>query len=148
MYILIAELTSNLHKFQRREYYRFNCLVDVETRLLSDDETKSVEGGKPEIDYAAPMIDGVIVDISGGGARFLTTAPLIEGRKIILKFKLSIMDVDRPFLLLANILYSKKIENRPGHFENRVKYEYISNSTREEIIRYIFDEERKNRKMR
>jgi c-di-GMP-binding flagellar brake protein YcgR len=58
------------------------------------------------------------------------------------------MDVDRPFLLLANILYSKKIENRPGHFENRVKYEYISNSTREEIIRYIFDEERKNRKIR
>lgn len=148
MFILIAELTSNLHKFQRREYYRFNCLVDVEARLLREDEFKSIEEGKPDVDYAAPMIDGVIVDISGGGARFLTTTPLVEGKEVILKFKLSIMDVDRPFLLLANILYSKKIENRPGHFENRVKYEYISNSTREEIIRYIFDEERKNRKIR
>jgi c-di-GMP-binding flagellar brake protein YcgR len=148
MYIIIGELTSNLHKFQRREYYRFNCIVDVEARLLSDEEADSIDEGNPNVDYTLPMVDAVIVDISGGGARFLSTTPFVEGKEVILKFKLSILDVDRPFLLTANILYSKKIENRPGYFENRVKFEYISNTTREEIIRYIFDEERKNRKTR
>jgi c-di-GMP-binding flagellar brake protein YcgR len=56
------------------------------------------------------------------------------------------MDIDKPFDIMAKVIYSKKIENRPGYFENRVKFEYITKTTREEIIKYIFDEERKNRK--
>lgn len=44
------------------------------------------------------------------------------------------------------MIYSGGIENREGEYENRVKFEYIDTMTREEIIRYIFDEERKNRK--
>jgi c-di-GMP-binding flagellar brake protein YcgR len=78
MYIFIAELTSNLHKFQRREYYRFNCIVDIEIRELSDEEAQSIEKGKSGIDYSLPMVDAVIVDISGGGARFLSTTQFNE----------------------------------------------------------------------
>jgi c-di-GMP-binding flagellar brake protein YcgR len=147
MYILVTELTSNLHKFQRREYYRFNCVVDVKVRELDEEELENMRKGfSKRVDLDKPMVAGTIVDISGGGARFVTRELLVEGKDILMNFNLSIMDFDRPFSLSAKLIYSKKIENRPGFIENRVKFEYINNATREEIIRYIFDEERKNRK--
>ena len=44
------------------------------------------------------------------------------------------------------MILSKEIEKRQNEYENRVKFIYIDNTTREEIIKYIFDEDRKNRK--
>ena len=49
-------------------------------------------------------------------------------------------------MLAAKIIYSNEIENRENEYENRVKFEFIDTTTREELIKYIFDEERKNRK--
>jgi c-di-GMP-binding flagellar brake protein YcgR len=146
LYILVTELTSNLHRFQRREYYRFNCVVDMRSRELSSEEMDLIIQGLSDKVEDAPMVRGVIVDISGGGARFVSMHRYGEGKCVLMKFNLSIMGVDRPFTLTARLLYSKKIENKPGYFENRVKFENISNTTREDIIRYIFDEERKTRK--
>jgi c-di-GMP-binding flagellar brake protein YcgR len=146
LYILVTELTSNLHKFQRREYYRFNCIVDMKARKLIEQELATIESGIIERVDGLPMSNGIIVDISGGGARFVSTEEFEEGCDIYMDFSLSIMDIDKPFDIMAKVIYSKKIENRPGYFENRVKFEYITKTTREEIIKYIFDEERKNRK--
>jgi c-di-GMP-binding flagellar brake protein YcgR len=146
IYILVAELTSNLHKFQRREYYRFNCLVDMKARTLCEEEITNIRNGFPRRVMDAPMNKAIIVDISGGGARFVSDTEYEENSDLLMDFSLSIMGVDRPFELVAKLLYSKKIENRPGYFENRVKFVYINSATREEIIKYIFDEERKNRK--
>jgi c-di-GMP-binding flagellar brake protein YcgR len=146
LYILVTELTSNLHKFQRREYYRFNCVVEVKARALDEEELENMRKGFSKRVPDKPMVEGNIVDISGGGARFVTREPLVEGTDILMNFNLSIMNFDRPFSLCAKLIYSRKIENRPGFIENRAKFEYINNGTREEIIRYIFDEERKNRK--
>jgi c-di-GMP-binding flagellar brake protein YcgR len=146
IYILVTELTSNLHKFQRREYYRFNCIVDMQARTLNEEELDNIRKGFFRRVMDAPMEKGIIVDISGGGARFVSETQYQEDEDLMMRFKLSIMGMDRPFELVAKVLYSKAMENRPGSFENRVKFEYISSSTREEIIKYIFDEERKNRK--
>ena len=44
------------------------------------------------------------------------------------------------------VLQSKASEVRDGEFEHRVKFVVIDSVQREEIIRYIFDEERKNRR--
>ncbi len=37
----------------------------------------------------------------------------------------------------------KEVENRPGTFEHRVQYINMDTEEREEIIKYIFDEERR-----
>ena len=34
VYILVLELISNLRRFQRREYYRFSCALEMESRDL------------------------------------------------------------------------------------------------------------------
>ena len=63
-----------------------------------------------------------------------------------MKFKLTVLEREKLFLLAAKIIYSNEIENRENEYENRVKFEFIDTTTREELIKYIFDEERKNRK--
>ena len=92
------------------------------------------------------MSRGVIVDISGGGLRFVSRSPYREGSILYLKYKLNIADKDRDFTMAAKVLSSAEIPNRASEYQNRVKFMYMDTTTREEIIKYIFNEERKNRK--
>lgn len=145
-YILLAEMLTNLHKYQRREYYRFNCIIEMEERELSKEEIKAFSGEADTVIEEKEMQRGVIVDISGGGLRFVSRRLYNCNDIILLSFKLPIGNNEKPFTLAAQVILSKEIENRRDEYENRVKFVYINNQTREEIIKYIFDEERKNRK--
>jgi len=40
----------------------------------------------------------------------------------------------------------QELESRPGLFEHRIQYVYIEETSREDIIHFIFEEERKIRK--
>lgn len=146
IYVMIAEMISNLHKYQRREYYRFNCVIDMTAREMTRQEADAFARGSTCLISESDMIRGVIVDISGGGTRFVSRQKFNEDSLILMSFNLPIMESDRPFLLAAKVIYSGVIENRTNEYENRVKFEFIDTATREEIIKYIFDEERKNRK--
>ena len=145
-YIILAEMLTNLHKYQRREYYRFNCIIEMEARELSKEEIEAFKEADGAVIEEREMNRGVIVDISGGGLRFVSRRLYECGSIILLSFKLPIADCEKSFTLAAQVILSKEIENRRDEYENRVKFVYINNQTREEIIKYIFDEERKNRK--
>ena len=43
MYILVIDLTSELQKLQRREYYRFSCALELKSRLCSKEEQEAFE---------------------------------------------------------------------------------------------------------
>lgn len=146
IYILVVEMISNLHKYQRREYYRFNCVIEMKAREMTRQESEAFAKGLTYLISEKDMIRGVIVDISGGGTRFVSRQKFHEDSILLMAFKLPIMENERSFLLAAKVIYSGEIENRTNEFENRVKFEFIDTTTREEIIKYIFDEERKNRK--
>ncbi len=145
-YIILAEMLTNLHKYQRREYYRFNCIIEMEARELSKEEIEAFKEADDAVIEEKEMNRGVIVDISGGGLRFVSRRLYECGNIILLSFKLPIANCEKSFTLAAQVILSKEIENRRDEYENRVKFVYINNQTREEIIKYIFDEERKNRK--
>ena len=145
-YIVVAEMLTNLHKLQRREYYRFNCIIDMNVRVLTDQEVDSLAKGLILPVSEKMMMRGVIVDISGGGLRFVSREFHQQGSIIMMKFLLPIQEVEKPFLVAAKVIYSGPIEKRETEYENRVKFEFISSATREEIIKYIFNAERKNRK--
>lgn len=146
VYVMIAEMISNLHKYQRREYYRFNCVVEMKAREMTRQELDAFAKGITQLISEEDMVRGVIVDISGGGTRFVSRQKFNENSIVLMSFSLPIMERERSFLLAAKVIYSGVIENRANEYENRVKFEFIDTTTREEIIKYIFDEERKNRK--
>lgn len=145
VYILAVELTSNLRKHQRREYYRFSCALEMKSRELSEEEIKVVDTVDEYLIPGLPLKQSVIVDISGGGLRFLSNQEYAAESLIYINYRLVIKDKVKDYNVVGKVLASRPSENRKGVFEHRVQYLNMGTDDREEIIRYIFEEERKHR---
>ena len=87
-----------------------------------------------------------LVDISGGGLRFVGDYPYEPNSLIYCQYSLDMGEKKKDYSLMAKILVSIEVENKPGSYEHRAQYINIDTSEREEIIRFIFEEERKRRK--
>lgn len=149
VYVVVVEIVSALKKIQRREFYRLNCLLDTKIHILEEEELMA--GDLQRIlkmqEYSHPHYeDGIIVDISGGGARMVTNCEMEEGIYMTLKFHTETQKGSREYELLARAVTLRKLENRKKQYELRVEFEQINNSVRESLIKYIFEEERKKRK--
>ena len=88
---------------------------------------------------------GTIVDISGGGVRFVTNEQLEEGKAVLIIVMLQTQAGEKQYYLPGHILRSVKLLNRDNMYENRLKFIIHDDKIREEIIKYIFAEERKAR---
>lgn len=147
VYLLVVELTSNLRRYQRREYYRFSCALEMCARTLEEEEVQAIEQRAPyELTPGLPLKQSVIVDISGGGLRFMSSQRYEAGSLIYCSYHLYRETERKKYEVIGKVLDSRELENRPGSFEHRVQYYNIDPNTREEIIKYIFDEERKHRR--
>ena len=147
MYILVVELISNLRKYQRREYYRFSCSLEMCARNLEEEEIQAIESKMPyELTPGLPLKQSVIVDISGGGLRFISSQRYEPESLLYCRYKLVIGGSLKTYEIVSKVLAVKELENRRGIFEHRVQYFNIREDVREEIIKYIFEEERKSRR--
>lgn len=147
VYVLVLELTSNLRKYQRREYYRFSCALEMCTRTLEEEEIKAIEKKVPyTLTSGLPLKRSVIVDISGGGLRFMSSLRYEPESLIYCSYHLLRGGERKQYEVIGKILSVQELDNRPGTFEHRVKYMNMDEETREEIIRFIFEEERRSRK--
>lgn len=145
-FILMVELTSNLRKFQRREYYRLSCALEMNSRPLEKEEVEVVEKGNSYLVPGLPLKRSVIVDISGGGIRFIGNYAYEPESLVCCKYNLVVDGNAKEYTLVAKVLMVRELEDRPGIYEHRAQYINIDTSDREEIIRFIFEEERKHRK--
>lgn len=148
IYTLVVEMTSNLRKYQRREYYRFSCALEMSSRKLEEEEVRAIEERDPYSNLipGLPLKRSVIVDISGGGLRFLSSHSYAPGSLIYISYNLLLRGKKKEYELVGKVLSSEKQEGRKDTYEHRVQYVDIDVDVREEIIKYIFEEERKHRK--
>lgn len=148
VYILLIEIETNLRKYQRREYYRYNCIMDMFARSFEEGEVDEDGNilGDGELADDVSMQRATIVDISGGGIRFVSSFAYKKGELILVRYKLYVKGRYKEYNIISRVLEVRKLESsgRSG-YQHRIKYISISNRDREEIIQYIFDEERKNR---
>lgn len=145
VFILVVELTSNLRKYQRREYYRFSCALEMCARNLEQDEIQAIEKRLPfALVSGRPLKQSVIVDISGGGLRFISSQKYEPENLLYCSYHLVKGNEQKQYEVIGKVLSAKELENRPGVYEHRVQYYDMDNETREEIIKYIFEEERKS----
>lgn len=145
-YVLVTEVISDLRKYQRREYYRFNCVLEAGVRPISKDEAEAISKGLEHLVSEVNMETGIVVDISGGGLRFVSKQEFQTGDLVYIRYRLTIEDRKRTFRMATRVVSAKEMQRKNGEYETRVKFLAIDATTREEIIKYIFDEERKNRK--
>ncbi|HKM35841.1 MAG TPA: flagellar brake protein [Lachnospiraceae bacterium] len=147
VYILVVEMTSNLRKYQRRDYYRFSCALEMCARPLQEEEMKAVEQNDAyHLTPGLPLKRSIIVDISGGGLRFMSNQSYEPDSFIYCTYHLLIGGKNKECEIIGKILTVKEMEHKKGTFEHRVQYVNLDVDDREKIIKYIFEEERKNRR--
>ena len=150
IYVLVVDLVSNLRKRQRREYYRFSCALEMNSRELLKEEIASLEKRGSQLQPGLPLKRSIIVDISGGGLRFVANHSYNKGSVILCKYVL-VFEQDgkvseKEYNLTGRVLDVNEVANRENVFEHRVQYINMDVDEREEIIRYIFNEDRKHRR--
>lgn len=149
-YMLRVSLKSQLRKYQRREFSRVPCAIGMAYYGITPEQALGVPPGQLQQLKELPQVLGTrreasIVDISGGGARFVSDAESRNGSYILMEVRLDSADDAAAYLFPAHILASLVSGEGKGRFETRVEFVIRDRKVREEIIRYIFDEERKNR---
>lgn len=150
-YLMKGVVTSNITKFQRREYYRMECSIPL-LFLTLDDEVGLLET-MSEINVAikdtnkTPHIRGLgtILDISGGGIRFISEKDLEDSNYLFLHFEVLVASRKSNIEVVGEII-EKKYMKDTEKFVYRIKFQFKDSKERERIIRFIFEEERRNRK--
>ena len=143
VYLISLDVISEIKRYQRREYYRYSCSMPIFSRLLTEKEMETRIW-----DVANEGTQGDMLDIGGGGVRFITTEQYEKGDLILCRFTLSFPTGEQEYQILGTVLsivVAGKYENK---FEVRVQFEEITNLTREEIIQFIFEDERRQKKGR
>lgn len=140
IYLQVLELISGIKKYQRREYYRYSCNVPVFSRCLTKQEKENLIW-----DETKKGMEGETLDIGGGGIRYLVEEEMPAGEMVICYLQLEIKNAVKEIQALGKVLSVKTVKDSKM-FEVRVQFEKISNVAREQIIQYIFEDERKRRK--
>lgn len=151
IYMLEVEFKTQLEKFQRREFFRYPCSLDLRYLVLTEEEDalETREGVFRTIYRSGDtqrIKTGVLLDLSGGGTRFRTPQRLAESDSLLLELRLKNEQHDNQFYIVAHIVECRAVENgREELYEVRVKFLMKDDKIREEIIQYIFEEERRRR---
>lgn len=159
--IAAVRITSDLEKLQRRQYYRLECVHEIEYRAITREEEilenkvrlddfKNVEE-RSECRKKLNQLNlnwqkASITDISGGGARFNSKEGHMTGDKVRIRFDFILGNELRKLLINAQMISSTKLTNRSGVYEHRVEFVEIGKNDREVLIKYIFEQERRRRK--
>ncbi len=144
-HLLLLELTTSLKKFQRRGYFRLSCALEIGTRALVEEETEAILKGDRFIVPGLPVKKGIVVDLSGGGMRFVGRAYYKPDSFICCQGNIILDGKEKETTLAAKVLKVRELQDTPGSYEHRVQFVNLDAREREEIIRYIFEEERKHR---
>ncbi len=137
----VLELLTGIRKYQRREYYRYSCTVPVFCRKLLEDEKETLIW-----DESIKGMEGYSLDIGGGGIRFIIEENFPTDELVICHIPLEIRNSVREIQGIGKVLSSKLVKDSTKLYEVRVQFEVMSNATREDIIQYIFEDERKKRR--
>lgn len=151
LYVAVMDLVTGLQKYQRRQHYRLECNLDVKYRVLADQEAEMMfQDNVPESFQnkivSKGQMKGLTLDISGGGIRFVSGNAGTDGNYLLIDFDVMIGGEPRHFSIVSSIVESKMLENRGEDYEYRVKFESITKREREDLIKYIFEQERRLRK--
>ncbi len=150
IYVLVVRLTTELKKHQRRQYFRLETNIEVQYKVFTKDEEKYYHlMGKISDDMEnRPYTAGVSIDISGGGIRFVAKEGIEAGSKVLISINPSSNGVECSCRAVAKVISSGKSRGKENVFENRIEFVDIKDNERERLIKYIFNEERNQRKRR
>ena len=150
IYLVKVVPTSGMKKVQRREYFRIECLIPMMFSALDEEAATQVtmEDVKAYMNAFNDMRVrgiGTILDISGGGARLVSTNSLRDISFILMQFTIEQGDEKIDIEVIGKVVNSEKMPD-DNKYIHRLRFFFKDERTQEKIISYVFEEERKLRK--
>ena len=149
LYMMNLELKDELKKFQRRQFFRLPCNIITTLRTLSVSEVLDYSMKHEVKDNTdAQVVQGVIVDISGGGTRVFSKSRYKSGDYVYMNFPLEMNIGIKNVSVLAKVISSSELAGRRDYCDNRLQFKEIPGSLRDSIVKYIFEQQRKKQNSR
>ena len=125
--------TMEMKRNQLRQFVRVDVNLPLKFRIIkTENEESKKQTGK--------LIEGKIVDISGGGLSFLFSRPLVPGDIVSFKFQLTTAHFSE---IDAKILRVSIQESKTATcYKHHVQFINIEQKLREKIVKYIFEKQR------
>lgn len=158
MHVLDVLFISELKKFQRRKFYRLDCMFPFKYRMVSDVEltirerlkTKQWENKEEKQRYqltleeiAKEWKEGTISDLSGGGMRFHTRDEMERGAIIEVMLPLSLQSGIVPLTFMMKVIACTHYSGSRIAYEIRGEFQDVKDTEREVVVKYVFEEQRR-----
>ncbi|MDO5403482.1 MAG: flagellar brake protein [Eubacteriales bacterium] len=138
---------TKLVKFQRRQFYRLPCTIDVLLTPMVELEMLAYLKDKKVPDKLINRADKVMaVDISGGGIRIISNQKYAKGAFAALEFVLYIQNQAVNVRIMGQIIQIIKSGNDNQLYDYRIQFREILRDVQDNIVKYIFEEQRKMRR--
>lgn len=134
------KLVSSINKIQRRDYYRVGCRIDVRFQIIRLPASTFQQANYMDQVYERVDVDswkeGVIVDISGGGMRFISEFGIMDLPYIVGKFGININGKIKDIVICGKILSRTPIP-RSLFCTYRVKFVPEHSTAQNDILAFV-----------
>ena len=144
MHVMDVIFLTPLKKFQRRKFYRLDCLFPIRYRIVPKEqfetEKEAVQGSENE---ELLWEEGTISDLSGGGIRFHGNVECKKEDLVEIVLPLSLQSGIVPLSLYMKVVSCVHFEGSRIAYETRGEFLNINEKERETVIKYVFEEQRR-----
>ncbi len=146
-FLVELEQTTALQKVQRREFFRLEKRTSIKYRIIDGEELEMIQKGNAYFPDETTLAwkDAIMIDLSGGGIRFVSIHPEERGSFVEVQFDIQRDDEVEIVYAYAELLRSERNPNNNTIYDHRIMFWKMDNGMREKIIHYIFSEQRKRR---
>ena len=144
MYVMYVIFLTPLKKFQRRKFYRLDCLFPIRYRIVPKEQFE--KKNEAEQDNEKDEIlwkEGTISDLSGGGIRFHGNVECKKEDLVEIVLPLSLQSGIVPLSLYMKVVSCVHFEGSRVAYETRGEFLNINEKERETVIKYVFEEQRR-----
>ena len=158
MYVMEVLFLTDLQKYQRRKFYRLDCMFSIQYRTVSEVELLLRDSLKRDKWSSATerercvlaleelpkeWSEGTVSDLSGGGIRFHCNKEIPVGAMIEVKFPLPLQNGIIPMTFLLKVMASVNYQGSRIAHEIRGEFVDVKDAEREMVVKYVFEEQRR-----
>ncbi len=138
--VVRVRLISDLMKYERRQFFRFETTMDIRYLLLTAENTAEFKEAvkKNNLLQMQGFKGGTTMDISGGGIRFYSKELLSEGGMTIVHMEVEVEGQKKNHTFLGKVLYSERHRDNRDIYIHRIQFVDYKQDIREELVQYIF----------
>lgn len=143
--IITLEPVSPLEFVQRRMHQRVSCHSRISYQEIEKEELKSLAESAEifdELREQREFYEESLIDISGGGVRFVSKKSLAVDSYVSVCFEIVNEKRAVEMKVTGQVVYAKPLRNEQDSYDIRVKYIGLAEEQREQIIHFVFQLER------